>query len=593
MSILQLWGSHFTKTPTSADNYQWPAIPPAPKVRPNNLTMKANEYPTIPSFQLIIHSINKDPYIPQDRTKKDINHEIIDIAKEFELQLKKYLATSQRNEAYKIYYPCIKKTQYNKNTILLEFHGIITLGLIIQFIFLNRSINLNLTIKPINFNGKTVTFGFHPKLISKYINNIVLKQYHQGYKSERGYLIDKQIEDTYIDKVHFHCHFNESTHLIALNLYKLLIEHLNEYNCTIYSRSLLYQQNGPHICWNWQVFVLYPESIGRCIGFLMANIPDKKNIYFPFHSRTFDFVTSNRFIDHCLRVGWIYSSDPMPLYVDFFKDKLKEFIVPFPKDEQKISLEKVHKINNYWFREFVTDIDMEIHSFIYQYCLDEIKPYDIIRFWFGELKHNKQYCMDKLIPLWMTSKQWFDDEIRNKFGLIMDNILIYNNDYYIQKWTQEYTTFGLLAYVVMADQMTRNIYRGTKKAFMFDEMTQKLCLDGMDNGYFKWLFNRHPIYCWVFNLVFQHAEDITIVQMSIDNLKWIKSELHKSDPMYMFVDRDITSGGAFKHYKMIEKFGRYLQRDKILGRDTNDEEKQYLIKSRFNKMVSYKSKSDK
>ena len=68
----------------------------------------------------------------------------------------------------------------------------------------------------------------------------------------------------------------------------------------------------------------------------------------------------------------------------------------------------------------------------------------------------------------------------------------------------------------------------------------------------------------------------------------MKSKLHSTDPMFMFLDRDMTVGGAYKHYKMIKDFGRYLQRDKILGRATNEQERKYLIESGFNKMVSYK-----
>lgn len=578
----------------NAANFKWPEIPTPPKVAPSqeSLNMEPKEYPLHPQFELSIYTVNKHAYIPMNRTQTEISTEISKIAKEFETALKEYLSSSRKHDAYKIFDPRIKKTFYFKNFISLEFHGLITLGLIIQFIFVNRSINLKLQIKPLNFgNGQSISFGERPYLISKYIDDVILSEYHQGYNSKRGFLTDCDTVELYIDKVHFHCHFKPKTHLLALNLYKALISHLNEYNNTIYSKSCLYYANGPHVCWNWQIFVLYPESIARCICFLMVNVPHKnKDIYFPFHSRTFDFVSNNRFLDHCLRVGWINNPDPIPLYVDFFKDKLKEIIVPIPDKPgtNKISLENIMMINNYWIKNAAL-LSSEIHSYIYQYVLSDVTPKDIILFWFGNIKHNKQYCIDKLIPLWMESKKEFDDEIRHKFGLIMDEILIHKNDYYKNKWGKDYEGFGLLAYCIVADQFTRNIYRGTKKAFIFDKETQKLCLLGMDNGYFKqYLFNKHPIYCWVYNLVFQHSEDINIVTLAIDNLKWMKSKLHIMDPMYMFIDRDCTVGGAYKHFKMIEKFGRYLQRDWILERETNEEEQDYLNKSGFMKMVTYK-----
>eukprot|EP01083_Nonionella_stella_P136588 415704_1 len=580
-------GSSFGKDSHSESDYKWPPIPTPPKVPPSqdHLEMTAKEYPLNPTFQLIIHTTDKHASIQRSRSKTNTNIDLNQMATEFEDSLKQYLHASWHDYRY----PSIKSTQYLKNMIVLEFSSVITLGLVVQFIFVNRSLYLVLEIKPIDWKGKTIAFGHKSsKAYSKYMDDVILKQHHQGYQSKRGYLTDHHIEDSHINKVHFHCHFSPDTLTLAANLYSLLNTHLTEFNCKIHSKSFLYHQNGPHVCWNWQIFVVHAESIGRCLCFLMANIPNTKNIYFPFHSRTFDFVPHNRFLDHCVRMGFIHNPDPIPLYVDFFKDKLQEIIVPFPQDKvETITLENTTLIVEHWYRNTNS---VEIVSYVYQYALPDIKPFDIIQFWFGILRDNKHYCIDTLIPLWMTSKKQFDDQIRNRFGLIMEEILVNNNKYYVDKWGKDYHGFGLLALVVIGDQMTRNIYRGKKKSFMFDKQMQSLCEDGMKNEYLKYLFDKHPIYSWVYNLVFEHAENMDIAELSMQNLRWMRGKLHKTDPMYQFLDRDIIIGGGYKHYKMIEKFGRYLQRDKILGRDTNEQELQYLMKSGFNKMVSYNKK---
>ena len=78
----------------------------------------------------------------------------------------------------------------------------------------------------------------------------------------------------------------------------------------------------------------------------------------------------------------------------------------------------------------------------------------ILVFWFKEISPESWFKKDPL----------FDEMLRQKFGRMIEQALAGQLD----KWAQNKD--GRLALILLLDQMTRNIFRNTPKAFSGDEI---------------------------------------------------------------------------------------------------------------------------
>ena len=96
----------------------------------------------------------------------------------------------------------------------------------------------------------------------------------------------------------------------------------------------------------------------------------------------------------------------------------------------------------------------------------------VLDFWFDGPCKGKHY--------WAGGPQEqkdLDELIRKEFGALVAEAA---SDSLTAEWSA--TASGSLALVVLLDQMSRNIFRGTPKAFEQDPLAQKICLAGIDRN---------------------------------------------------------------------------------------------------------------
>lgn len=93
---------------------------------------------------------------------------------------------------------------------------------------------------------------------------------------------------------------------------------------------------------------------------------------------------------------------------------------------------------------------------------------ELIRFWFGEVKsHNDKIAIDS--QRWYRGGKELDDLIREKFEADYERLL---NDKELQKqWRGD--PDGLVALILLFDQFSRNMYRGTAKG----NISEDICSD--------------------------------------------------------------------------------------------------------------------
>ena len=125
---------------------------------------------------------------------------------------------------------------------------------------------------------------------------------------------------------------------------------------------------------------------------------------------------------------------------------------------------------------------------------------------------------------------------------------------------------ALLARILLLDQFTRNIYRGTPRAFAGDvqalQIAESLVAAGRDK-------NLSPWHRWFAYLPFEHGEARLDQERSVALFSALAREMqHEAF--------DSARDYALRHRQVIERFGRFPHRNAILGRESTAAEIEFL-----------------
>ena len=168
---------------------------------------------------------------------------------------------------------------------------------------------------------------------------------------------------------------------------------------------------------------------------------------------------------------------------------------------------------------------------------------DVLSFWFDELE-PKQW--------------WIKDEVLDR--LITDRFLDVHGqasrcELYL--WREE--AQGRLAEIIILDQFSRNMFRGSHLAFAFDSLALALAQEAISIGADKLLtqIERNFLY-----MPYMHSESLSIHMVALA----------------LFSDNGIEGSYEYevKHKNIIERFGRYPHRSAALGRESTPEEIEFL-----------------
>ncbi|MGB6450826.1 MAG: DUF924 family protein [Steroidobacteraceae bacterium] len=126
-----------------------------------------------------------------------------------------------------------------------------------------------------------------------------------------------------------------------------------------------------------------------------------------------------------------------------------------------------------------------------------------------------------------------------------------------------------LSLIILLDQLPRNIYRGTPRAFAADQRALALTLSGIQSGADAALAAVERLF---FYMPLQHAESLEAQDESLAAFRRLAEEAPKElQPPLATVLRF-----AEAHCSIIQRFGRFPHRNRILGRPTTPEEQAYL-----------------
>lgn len=188
---------------------------------------------------------------------------------------------------------------------------------------------------------------------------------------------------------------------------------------------------------------------------------------------------------------------------------------------------------------------------------------ELLRHWFGEHEDGWTVPPDRS-ALWFGKSDETDEELRRRFG----DLVAAAHAGELAHWRD--APRSALALLLLLDQLPRNIHRGTPAAFASDPQALAVATELIQRGDDREL---RPIERPFVYLPLEHAEDREQQQRSVDAFRVLAAEA----PAHARPAYDVFLDFALRHQVVIERFGRFPHRNRILGRASTAEEEAFLL----------------
>jgi uncharacterized protein (DUF924 family) len=167
--------------------------------------------------------------------------------------------------------------------------------------------------------------------------------------------------------------------------------------------------------------------------------------------------------------------------------------------------------------------------------VDAIEPAwvgEVLGFWFREVGEAH----------WFAKNDDLDAQIRARFGALHGQLVQSDG-------IDVAAPRPVLAAVIVMDQFSRNMFRGTPRAFAADPIARRLARLAVDGGFDVAMTRDERLFVY---LPFEHSEDRQDQALSVHLIGQLGNEG--------------WTRYALAHQSIIDRFGRFPHRNSILGR---------------------------
>jgi uncharacterized protein (DUF924 family) len=186
----------------------------------------------------------------------------------------------------------------------------------------------------------------------------------------------------------------------------------------------------------------------------------------------------------------------------------------------------------------------------------------VLDYWFGDAL-TLGWPSKSRSGLWFGGGKAQDEDIARRFGQQVEQALAGA----LTDW--EATPLDRLALLILLDQFTRNVYRGTARAFAGDVRSQALVLDALSQGWDTPLPLPGAIFLY---MPLMHAENEALQDECVRRF----ASLLARAPAERHEDIKGNLKFAEQHQAIIARFGRFPHRNAAMGRANSTEEEAFL-----------------
>jgi uncharacterized protein (DUF924 family) len=163
---------------------------------------------------------------------------------------------------------------------------------------------------------------------------------------------------------------------------------------------------------------------------------------------------------------------------------------------------------------------------------------EVLDFWFEELGEAH----------WFANNDGIDSRIRDRFLPLHQRLVV-------EDGCVSGTPCALLAAVIVLDQFSRNLFRGTPRAFAADPIARRLSRSAISQGFDAGMKERERLFLY---MPFEHSEDREDQALAVELIARLGNEDWTRD--------------AIAHQAIIDRFGRFPHRNAILDRPSAADE---------------------
>ncbi|WP_228530899.1 MULTISPECIES: DUF924 family protein [Myxococcaceae] len=187
---------------------------------------------------------------------------------------------------------------------------------------------------------------------------------------------------------------------------------------------------------------------------------------------------------------------------------------------------------------------------------------EVLEFWFGEQRNDTAWLAERN-RLWFGGDADTDARIRERFLSVTEAARAGALD----EWATE--PRGLLALVILLDQFSRTLYRGTAGAFDADLAARALVHRAHAQG---WMEGYTPLERIFLAMPLMHSEALGEQDACVAAFERLveRCEGPLADTMRNSLDY------ARRHRDVVQRFGRFPHRNDALGRPSTAEEMEFL-----------------
>ena len=186
---------------------------------------------------------------------------------------------------------------------------------------------------------------------------------------------------------------------------------------------------------------------------------------------------------------------------------------------------------------------------------------DVLDFWFGDLTGG--FSSDATRTGWFTVDSERDAQIERRFGMLLEQAAAGG----LSAWQD--SAASTLALIIVCDQFSRQIHRGSARAFATDDRALSCARALVEDGADLNMPFDHRVFVY---LPFEHSESRVDQSASVG----LFSALRDDTPAGQ---RHLTGTflqHAHQHRDIVRRFGRFPHRNVALGRTSSSAETEFL-----------------